>query len=158
MHSLRTRITLMTVCVVLFALTAVMAFSVYFIRTNEHHKSEQLLLLLCETGERNLEYYFTSVQRSVRRVASFATADLEGLEEEQLRRLITRAYEALIERFIDEFLERFHVAEIVEAKINAMDVKELERLVLSVMKHELNAIVNLGALIGFLLGLFNLLW
>jgi uncharacterized membrane protein YheB (UPF0754 family) len=83
---------------------------------------------------------------------------LSGVEEEQLRRLITRAYEALIERFIDEFLERFHVAEIVEAKINAMDVKELERLVLSVMKHELNAIVNLGALIGFLLGLFNLLW
>ena len=65
MHSLRTRITLMTVCVVLFALAAVMAFSVLFIRTNEHHKSEQLLLLLCETGERNLEYYFTSVQRSV---------------------------------------------------------------------------------------------
>ena len=40
MHSLRTRITLMTVCVVLFALAAVMAFSVIFIRTNEHHKSE----------------------------------------------------------------------------------------------------------------------
>lgn len=50
MRSLRTKITLMTVCVILFTLTAVMLFSVVFIRTNEHHKSEQLLLLLCETG------------------------------------------------------------------------------------------------------------
>lgn len=97
MHSLRTRITLMTVCMVLFALTVVMAFSVIFIRTNEHHKSEQLLLLLCETGERNLEYYFTSVQRSVRRVASFATADLEGLEERQLQRHMER-----VRKYFDE--------------------------------------------------------
>ena len=101
MHSLRTRITLMTVCVVLFALTAVMAFSVYFIRTNEHHKSEQLLLLLCETGERNLEYYFTSVQRSVRRVASFVTADLEGLEEQQLQRHMER-----VRKYFDEMASK----------------------------------------------------
>ena len=101
MHSLRTRITLMTVCVVLFALTAVMAFSVYFIRTNEQHKSEQLLLLLCETGERNLEYYFTSVQRSVRRVASFVTADLEGLEEQQLQRHMER-----VRKYFDEMASK----------------------------------------------------
>ena len=101
MHSLRTRITLMTVCVVLFALTAVMAFSVYFIRTNEHHKSEQLLLLLCETGERNLEYYFTSVQRAVRRVASFVTADLEGLEEQQLQRHMER-----VRKYFDEMASK----------------------------------------------------
>ena len=31
-------------------------------------------------------------------------------------------------------------------------------MVLSVMKRELSAVVNLGALIGFLLGLLNLLW
>lgn len=80
----------MTVCVVLFALTAVMCFSVFFIRNNEQHKSEHLLLLLCETGERNLEYYFNSVQRSVRKVASFVTADLDGLEEDQLQRHMER--------------------------------------------------------------------
>ena len=37
-----------------------------------------------------------------------------------------------------------------------MDVRELEQLIMSVMKHELAVIVNLGALIGFVLGLFNL--
>ena len=34
-----------------------------------------------------------------------------------------------------------------------MDVLEAEELLLSVMKKELNAIVNLGALIGFILGI-----
>lgn len=37
-----------------------------------------------------------------------------------------------------------------------MDVREFEKLVLSVMKKELQAVVNLGALIGFIIGLINL--
>ena len=41
-------------------------------------------------------------------------------------------------------------------KINSMDVLELEKLILIIMKKELNALVNLGALIGFALGLLNL--
>ena len=44
----------------------------------------------------------------------------------------------------------------VEEKINAMPIDELERLIYDVMKKELNAIINLGALIGFILGLLNL--
>ena len=35
-------------------------------------------------------------------------------------------------------------------------MRELEELVLSVMKKELNAIVNLGALIGFIIGILNI--
>ena len=55
----------------------------------------------------------------------------------------------------DQVLETIHVSEIVEQKINEMEVEELERLVLSVMKHELRTIVNLGALIGFVIGILN---
>jgi len=33
---------------------------------------------------------------------------------------------------------------------------ELENMVLSVMKKELNTIVNLGALIGFVIGILNI--
>ncbi len=90
MRSLRTKITLMTVCVILVALTIVMLFSVLFIQKTERSKSDQLLLLLCETGERNLDYYFSSVQKSVRNVASFVEKDLDGLEEQQLRRHMAR--------------------------------------------------------------------
>ena len=40
---------------------------------------------------------------------------------------------------------------------NLEDVAEFERLVMSVMKHELGMIVNLGALIGLVIGALNLL-
>ena len=90
MHSLRTRITLLTVCVVVIALTVVTLFSVLFIRKNERLESNQLLLLLCETGERNLDYYFNSVQKSVEKVARFVEDDLDGLEDDQLQRHIDR--------------------------------------------------------------------
>ena len=36
-----------------------------------------------------------------------------------------------------------------------MDVAEVEELMLSIMKKELGAVVNLGALIGLILGLIN---
>ena len=90
MHSLRTRITLLTVCVVVIAVSAVTLLSVLFIRNNEQRESQQLLLLLCETGERNLDYYFNSVQKSVGKVAAFVEDDLDGLETKQLERHIDR--------------------------------------------------------------------
>lgn len=72
--------------------------------------------------------------------------------------------EGLLSDFISEFLlsfiqkgvEKINVSKIVEDKVNAMDVKGLEKLCLSVMKKELNAVVNLGALIGFVLGIINI--
>ena len=84
MRSFRTKLTILTVCVVIFAVSIVSATSVMFIRNNEHRKSDQLLLLLCETGEKNLDFYFNSVQKSVERVASFAEADLEGTSDKEL--------------------------------------------------------------------------
>ena len=52
---------------------------------------------------------------------------------------------------------RIDIAGIIEDKINGMAVEDLEVMVLKVMKKELDTIVNLGALIGLLLGLVNLL-
>ena len=80
MHSLRTKITLLTVLVTVLAVALVTVTSVVFIRNTESRKSDQLLLLLCETGERNLDYYFSSVENSVRKVAMFAEKDLNGLD------------------------------------------------------------------------------
>jgi uncharacterized membrane protein YheB (UPF0754 family) len=37
-----------------------------------------------------------------------------------------------------------------------MDVLEVEELVLSIMKKELNSVVNLGAVIGFVIGIINI--
>ena len=76
----------MTLFVVIFAVTVVTALGIYFIRTSEHRKSDQILLLLCDTGEKNLEFYFESVQKSVEKVVSFVKADLDGIDDEHLSR------------------------------------------------------------------------
>jgi hypothetical protein len=57
---------------------------------------------------------------------------------------------------IGEAAAAFDVSAEVEKKISSMDVKELEKLCLSVMKKELNAITWLGGLIGFVFGLVNI--
>ena len=55
-------------------------------------------------------------------------------------------------------LDRINVSGMIEEKVNDMSNEQLEELVLSVMKRELNLIVNLGALIGLILGCLNLLF
>ncbi len=52
-------------------------------------------------------------------------------------------------------MQHFRIAAVVEDKINAMSVEELERQVWDVMRKELNTIINLGAVIGLVLGLLN---
>jgi len=76
MHSLRTRITLVTVCLIVIAVGIVTTLGVLFIRKSERQETNQLLLLLCETGERNLDYYFNSVQKSVGKVSTFVEEDI----------------------------------------------------------------------------------
>lgn len=91
MHSLRTRITVTMLCVMLMALMLVTILSAAFIQRTESQKSDRLLLMLCESGERSLDYYFDSVQNSVSRVTAFVEEDLEGLEDEQLEKHMENA-------------------------------------------------------------------
>lgn len=84
------------------------------------------------------------------------TAELLASHEDALTNAILKGYEQLIENRLESVFHSIDISSIVESRINAMDVIELEELVLSVMKKELNAIVNLGAVIGFILGLINL--
>ena len=90
MHALKSRITVLAILVIVVSVAVVSAMSVVFIQNTERGESNQLLLLMCETGSRNLDYYFTSVENSVRKVSTFAEQDIEGLGEEQLQRHMAR--------------------------------------------------------------------
>lgn len=92
MHSLRTKFTFMMVCVVIFAILATTLMTVFFIQSNEQKKADQLLLLLCETGEKNLDYYFNSVQKSVEKVATFVESDLDGTDDVKLGQHMERVF------------------------------------------------------------------
>lgn len=67
-------------------------------------------------------------------------------------------YENFVIKKLSTILGIIDVSKIVKEKINSMDTLELEKLLLLIMKKELNALVNLGAIIGFLLGMINLLF
>ena len=67
-------------------------------------------------------------------------------------------YEKIIIEKLPSLLETINISKIVSDKIISMPTLEVERLILEIMKKELNALVNLGALIGFILGLLNLLF
>lgn len=83
---------------------------------------------------------------------------LIGISHDMLVEKVSHAYDSFLTG--NTPVKAFHldVAGTVERKINAMDVKELENLVLFVMRKELRSLVWLGGLLGFLLGLLNLLW
>lgn len=83
---------------------------------------------------------------------------LEQLEidQEQQRQYVKELYRTLIHNGLGNVIRKINLSEMIEEKINEMGIKELEDLVLSVMKKELDTIVNLGALIGFILGIINI--
>ena len=83
-------------------------------------------------------------------------AELLPVSDKKLCQIVENIYVKFVNEKAEELAEKFHVAEIVEEKINAMDVLELENLLLGIMKKELNAVVSLGAVIGFVLGLLNI--
>ena len=78
-------------------------------------------------------------------------------DTETMRRVITSLYQRIVERHADSIAAHFKIAETVEEKVNAMPPEALEEMVLSVMKKELSAVIWLGGLIGFVMGLLNYL-
>jgi len=81
-----------------------------------------------------------------------------GLSSFDLVSFIMNVYEKVIIQKIHKILVTINISEIVQNKIGEMDVLEFEILIKKIMKKELNALIYLGAVIGFLLGLLNLLF
>lgn len=78
-------------------------------------------------------------------------------DTDSFERVIVGLYRRLVSKYAGSIASQFHIAEIVEEKVNAMPPEALEALMLSVMKKELNAVIWLGGIIGLLLGLVSVL-
>lgn len=129
--------------------------------------NDSMIAALAQPIAQKLEDYIAT--EGSEKIKSSVMEELDTLEDKNLPDLVNADMQKQISgkilKIYDEFVEKkgaeiakgFDVCAVVEEKINAMDVKELESLILSVMKHELGMVVNLGALIGFVLGLLNLL-
>lgn len=84
-------------------------------------------------------------------------AEQMGFSQDQLEHKLQEAYESMVAQVIPLLLDKLNIQGIVEEKIASMSNEELEKLVLTAMKKELSLIVNLGAVIGFVLGCVQLL-
>ena len=79
-----------------------------------------------------------------------------NVDEAYVRKLLENTVDRFIENNAPKLIGYIKIKDIVEEKIDQMDVKELEDLVMSVMKNELQAVVNLGAVIGAVIGIINI--
>ncbi|MGN0642054.1 MAG: DUF445 domain-containing protein [Huintestinicola sp.] len=110
-------------------------------------------------GEHGEEYIAPYVSEKLSNAGEKPLADiLEGfsIDRNQLKQAVTALYKKAVSGCAEKLMSWIDLGTIVEEKINAMSADELEALVMSVMKKEFNTIVNLGALIGFVLGLLNI--
>lgn len=90
MKSITTKIMLLTVFAIIISIITATFFGVYTIRKLGRSNSEQMLLLMCETGQKNLNYYFESVEHSVAIVSNYTQEDLNNIEIDDLENHMER--------------------------------------------------------------------
>ncbi len=113
-----------------------------------------------EFGENGVTYIRPVMEKKVSDAEDHSCRELSsaiGITEDDVHLILLSAYRKLVLTGTEKLISTIDIADIVKTRIDEMDVGDLEKMVLEVMKKELNTIVNLGALIGFLIGLLNIL-
>ena len=84
MRHIKAKITLIIIVAIVLSMGIVTLLSMNSIKRLGQEDSEHILLLLCETGQKNLDSYFVSVEKSVGLIASYVENDLADTEIEDL--------------------------------------------------------------------------
>lgn len=83
-------------------------------------------------------------------------AELVELREGELIDFLWEKYVSFIQKKSAKLLSELNLQQIVEERINNYEVAQLEEMILSISKKELNALVWLGGMLGMLMGFINL--
>lgn len=75
-----------------------------------------------------------------------------------VRGRLLSVYRRAVAKQLPKAMEAVDISNMIEQRINEMDVQQTEQLILQVMRKELKAIIWLGALLGFIMGCLNLLF
>lgn len=117
--------------------------------------AQKLNTYIAEHGQEKVS---PAIHAQVEELANWPLYELSGkIDEGVLRKVLKVAYSGIVSAFIESVTGNIDIASVVEEKVNAMSVKDVESLCMSVMKNELDAVVNLGAVIGFVIGILNIL-
>ena len=99
-------------------------------------------------------------------VENMVKGELHGLQNKPISELFTtnaetlahikdvclRIYKSIITNNLPKILETINIQKIIEDRLNAMDMAETERLIISIMDKELKALVWFGVALGFVMG------
>ncbi len=78
------------------------------------------------------------------------------ITSDMIRKMVGDAFDYTMEKHVPSVMKDIDIEGIVTNRIDSMSVPELEALLMSVMKQELQAVINLGALIGAVIGAVNI--
>ena len=76
----------------------------------------------------------------------------------QIKLYVWNLYEDIIRNKLEDILKAVDISEVIQNKINDLDLIELEKMIMLLMKKELNALIWLGGLLGVVMGLINILY
>ncbi|MGL5649647.1 MAG: DUF445 domain-containing protein [Clostridium sp.] len=88
-------------------------------------------------------------------VLTMIKGPLEELVGEELEKTIEETVDDIKEKGIEKIKERINIGTLVEEKINALDLEELENIILEISKKELKHIELLGLVLGGAIGLIQ---
>ena len=72
--------------------------------------------------------------------------------EELIKKNVLKVYEKMVTKHMNQILNAIDIARIVEERILSLDSLEIEKIIISIMRKELNAIVWFGVLLGAIMG------
>ena len=79
-----------------------------------------------------------------------------GIDKEVVMEAIRKGYLEFMGSAKEKIAESFHIKQFIYNKIMELDPAEIERLVNEAIKREMNYLVYLGGLLGFIIGIVNI--
>lgn len=106
-------------------------------------------------AERGEEIIGNMIDKESSELLNYSMSDLYerfGGSIPKIKASLLKAYHNLVKNNLSKALSALDIPTLVEEQINGFDVLELEKIILSIMKKELNAIIWLGGLLGLIMG------
>ncbi len=107
--------------------------------------------------ERLLEYLSTTFPEKYPWVNLLFGDYIRGDMKSELMHEIDTMAPVMIQRYVNSLDETMDVEKIVEEKVNNFSVDKLEALMMGILNRELKFIERIGAVIGFLVGVFQMI-
>ena len=89
-RSIRTKIAAVTISAIIITMIIAAVFGVIAIRNIGITSSEQMLLLLCEAGQKNIDSSLLDIEKNVQAISAYVEADLDGTEDRKLQAHLDR--------------------------------------------------------------------